>query len=129
MKKWSGSAGICVKEQKLLMVLQGKIDEPKRWSVPSGGLLAGESFEACCIRELKEETGYEIKINRPLFKKETEYLEVQYFEIAIIGGKAEIRDPDHLIYEIAWKSIEEISSLDLSFPEDEEFLIQYLQKS
>lgn len=127
MKKWFGAAGICVKEQKILMVLQGTRDEPKRWSVPSGGLLKGESFEECCIREVREETGYEIKIIRPLFKKETEYGEVQYFDIAIIGGSAEIKDPDNLIFDIAWKSIEEISSLELTYPDDRESLIQALK--
>ena len=126
MKKWFGSAGICVKEQKVLMVLQGKVDEPKRWSIPSGALLKGETFEECCIREVREETGYDIKIIRPLFKKETEYVEVQYFEFAIIGGSEEIKDPDNLIYDIAWKSIEEINKLDLSFPEDRNLLIHWL---
>lgn len=126
MKKWFGSAGICVKEQRVLMVLQGTIDEPKQWSVPSGGLLKGESFEECCIREVREETGYDIKIIRPLFKKETRYLEVYYFKIDIIGGKAKIQDPDNLIYEISWKSIEEINNLALTYPEDRELLIQAL---
>ena len=126
MKKWFGAAGICVKEQRVLMVLQGKVEEPKLWSIPSGGLMKGETFEECCIREVREETGYDIKIIRPLFKKETEYVEVQYFEFAIIGGSEEIKDPDNLIYDIAWKSIEEINKLDLSFPEDRNLLIHWL---
>ena len=39
MERWIGSAPVCVNERKeVLMVLQGKEGEEKRWSVPSGGL-------------------------------------------------------------------------------------------
>ena len=31
------------------MVLQGKEEEEKRWSVPSGGLEKGETLEECCF--------------------------------------------------------------------------------
>lgn len=37
-----------------------------------------------------------------------------------------IQDPDNLIYDIAWKSLDELKTLDLGFPEDREFLIDYL---
>lgn len=128
MKKWLGAAGVCVSDKKLLMILQGTPDEPKRWSVPSGGLEDGETFEECCVRELREETGYDVEIIRPIFKKESHYADAWYFDVQITGGRAKIQDPDHLIYEIAWKSVEEIEHLDLSFPEDRDFLIEYIQK-
>ncbi|PFL57217.1 hypothetical protein COJ27_29910 [Bacillus cereus] len=37
------------------MVLQGKTEEKKVWAIPSGGK-EQEAFDACCIREIKEET-------------------------------------------------------------------------
>ncbi|MNI15412.1 hypothetical protein D3C73_687090 [compost metagenome] len=38
MNRWVGAAAICVNsDRQLLMVLQGKPEEEKRWSVPSGG--------------------------------------------------------------------------------------------
>lgn len=114
--------------KKVLMVLQGTTDEPKRWSVPSGSLEEGETFEECCVREIREETGYNVEIIRPISKKESQYGEAKYFEVKITGGKAKIQDPDNLIYDIAWKSAEEIENLDLSFPEDKNFLIDYIQK-
>ncbi|MBG9586249.1 NUDIX hydrolase [Cytobacillus firmus] len=126
MQKWLGSAGVCIRGNKVLMVLQGTADEPKRWSVPSGGLEEGETFEECCIREVREETGFKVKVIRTIFNKVSCGGEVRYFEVEIIGGKATIQDPDHLIYDIAWKGIEEIKTLELSFPEDRDFLITLL---
>jgi ADP-ribose pyrophosphatase YjhB (NUDIX family) len=133
MGKWVGSAGICINDNGLiLMVLQGKPDEKKVWSVPSGGLEKNESIEECCVREIREETGYEVKILKPLFIKEgMSYkisVEVHYFEVVVIGGQAQIQDPDQLIYEIAWKSVDEISDLELSFPEDRDVLINMINK-
>lgn len=33
---------------------------------PGGGLEEGETLEECCIRELREETGYDVKTVKPL---------------------------------------------------------------
>ncbi len=126
MKKWFGSAGVCIENGKLLMVLQGTPDEEKRWSVPSGGQEQGESSEDCCIREVFEETGYLAEIIRPLFVKETEFSEVGYFGIKIAGGRPVIQDPDGLIYDISWIGTEELERIPLSFPEDRQFLLQLL---
>lgn len=53
MKRWIGTAAICINDRnEVLMVLQGKQEEEKLWSVPSGGLEEGEMLEECCIREV-----------------------------------------------------------------------------
>jgi ADP-ribose pyrophosphatase YjhB (NUDIX family) len=128
MEKWIGSAGICVNNiGQVLMVLQGKPEEEKVWSVPSGGQEQGETLEECCIREVHEETGYEVKVLDKLFEKigihnNIEFT-VTYFKIEIVGGMAKIQDPDKLIYDISWKSIDDIMKLELSFPEDRDFLL------
>ena len=125
MKNWQGAAGVCINDQnKLLMVLQGTPDEEKTWAIPSGGLENGESFEDCCIREFKEETGFDVEIIDFIKTKYHTYseinfqAEVQYFFVKIIGGKQEIKDPDYLIYDISWKSEDVLSSLKLTYPED-----------
>ena len=75
MKKWFGSSCVCMNENgQLLMVLQGKPEEDKTWSIPSGGKEYGETFEECCLREITEETGYigeiieEIKVKRKTYE-------------------------------------------------------------
>ncbi|MED2972263.1 NUDIX hydrolase [Fictibacillus sp. B-59209] len=126
---WYGAAGICRNEEnKIVMVLQGQMGEEKRWSVPSGQVEPGETFQECCAREFWEETGYRVKVGSRLFiKKGKTYgieVEVHYFEATILSGVPAIQDPDQLIHEISWKSAEEIGRLILSFPEDRPVLIE-----
>ena len=135
MQKWLGSSGVCISENgQLLMVLQGKTDEKKTWSIPSGGKEHGETFEECCIREIKEETGYSVEIVKELKVKKKIYehlnisAEVHYYLVKIVGGKRNFQDPDNLIYDIAWKTLEEVHTLELTFPEDRDFLINYTKK-
>lgn len=128
MVKWQGAAGICLNEDnQLLMVLQGTKEEVKTWSVPSGGIEATENFETCCIREMYEETGFVVDIVREVLNKNNDVIEVRYFETAIKGGQMTIHDPDALIYEIAWKSKDELLNLTLTFPEDRQFLLSLFQ--
>jgi 8-oxo-dGTP pyrophosphatase MutT (NUDIX family) len=134
MHKWVGAAGVCVNSKgQVLMVLQGKPEEDKSWSVPSGGRENDEALEECCIREVFEETGYQAKVVKKLKDKQgafgsVEYT-VSYFEIEVIGGTPKIQDPDGLIYDIAWKSVEQIKELQLSFPEDKDFLIDFIKRN
>jgi mutator protein MutT len=39
----------------------------RSWSLPGGTLEAGETLEACVIREVKEETGLEVTVDRLLY--------------------------------------------------------------
>lgn len=135
MEKWTGASGVCMNEfGELLMVLQGKPEEEKKWSVPSGGLEEGETPEECCVREIKEETGYMAKTAEKLmvkngFAEGTEVtIEVHYFKVNIIAGELNIQDPDQLIHDAAWISLEELKTLDLCFPEDRDFLIDCITK-
>jgi len=94
VQKWFGSAAICINEfGELLMVLQGKPEEEKTWSVPSGRQEENETFEECCVRELKEETGYiaevvnELKVKKGFYNEINVSFEVHYFLVNIVGGE------------------------------------------
>ncbi|MFJ5562345.1 NUDIX hydrolase [Lysinibacillus xylanilyticus] len=119
---------MCLNEDnQLLMVLQGTKEEVKTWAVPSGGREATENFEACCIREVYEETGFVVDIVREVLHKNNDVVEVRYFETIIKGGQMMRHDPDELIYEIAWKSKDDLLDLTLTFPEDRQFLLSLFQ--
>jgi len=134
MFKWQGAAGICINENKeILMVLQAAPDEEKKWTVPSGTLEEGETFEECCIREFWEETGFTIGTTEGVHTKSGVISEhgisyhVEYFLVKIVSGEITIQDPDEFIHEIAWKTIEEIKALPLAYPEDIHILEQVLK--
>ena len=133
MEKWYGSAAVCMNEDgELLMVLQGRPEERKTWSIPSGGKEPYETFEECCLREVEEETGYQAEIIQELTVKKGSYddlhieYEIHYFLVKKIGGQRLFNDPDNLIYDIAWKNREEIKTLSLSYPEDMDYLLDYI---
>jgi ADP-ribose pyrophosphatase YjhB (NUDIX family) len=135
VQKWFGSSGVCINENgHLLMVLQGKPEEKKTWSIPSGGKEHNETFQECCVREIEEETGYiaeiveEIKVKRGIYEHLNISFEVHYFLVKTVDGKRIFQDPDNLIYDIAWKNVDEIKTLELSFPEDRDFLMDYITK-
>lgn len=125
MYSWKGAAGICVNEQKeVLMVLQAAPGEEKKWTVPSGTLEEDETIEECCIREFVEETGFVVKTLDKIHNKNGVISEhgisysVEYFLVEIISGEITMQDTDEFIHDIAWKSLEEIQTLDLVYPED-----------
>ncbi|MCU9614667.1 NUDIX hydrolase [Caldibacillus lycopersici] len=131
--KWLGSAGVCINDRcEVLMVKQGQPYEKKLWTVPSGQLEGAETFEQCCVREFKEETGFNGVVLHPLHVKKDKVsqmeIEVHYFMVRIISGKACIQDPDQLIYEIAWKNADDIAKLEFSFPEDRAFILDLLNE-
>jgi ADP-ribose pyrophosphatase YjhB (NUDIX family) len=103
LKTWYGSAGVCINDKSgILMVLQGTPEEIKTWSIPSGGLEKGETFEECCKREIEEETGYivntvqELQIKKGFYEEHDLNYVVHYFLVKVVGGSRKIQDPDQL---------------------------------
>lgn len=103
------------------------------WAIPSGGIEEGETIEECCIREVKEETGCEGTVISNLFVKRRDYEGIQanvhYFNVKIIHEKICVNDPDNIIVEASWKSLEEVIHINHAYPEDKEFLIHLLSSN
>lgn len=130
MDSWSGSAGVCINEYKEVLMIKGFDSEG--WAVPSGGIEEGESPMECCVREVKEETGYDVKIIEQLKLKETIIKGIQvktyYFKVEKIGESSGINDPDEIIAEVDWKSISEIKTIEHAYPEDLIYLLEQLER-
>ncbi|WOV83786.1 NUDIX hydrolase [Sporosarcina jeotgali] len=130
MDSWSGSAGICINEHKKILMIKGFDSEG--WAVPSGGIEEGESPEECCVREVKEETGYDVKVIEQLKLKETIINGIQvktyYFKVEKTGESTGINDPDGIIAEADWKSISEIKTISHAYPEDLIFILEQLER-
>ncbi|MFN3701312.1 MAG: RNA pyrophosphohydrolase [Alphaproteobacteria bacterium] len=57
-KNYRPCVGICLIHAQTRHVFVGeRIDTPKAWQMPQGGIDAGEDIAAAALRELKEETG------------------------------------------------------------------------
>ncbi len=58
-----GCSAIIWKEDRKKLLLTQRTDNG-RWCIPGGALDAGESAEECCIREVLEETGLVVQLER-----------------------------------------------------------------
>jgi ADP-ribose pyrophosphatase YjhB (NUDIX family) len=127
MKVWIGAAAVCMNSRKQLLMVQGK--DLIEWAVPSGGLEENETLEQCCVREVKEETGYDVEVVKQIFVKSKETssgikVTTHYFEVKVVGGQLRIEDPDGIVHNVGWKSLEELMECKHAYPEDRDFLIK-----
>ncbi len=115
--------GICVQEEKILLIHHNGVGRKgSLWAPPGGGLEFGESAEQTLIREYKEETGLDIMVKEFLFVNEyfdtTLHAIELFFRIEITGGiLAKGSDPEmsvhkQIIQELRYWSMEEISVQD-----------------
>jgi 8-oxo-dGTP diphosphatase len=125
--------GICIKENKILLIKHKNIGRAGYlWSPPGGGLKFGETVEACLKREFLEETHLSVKIERFLFVHEfveppLHAIEL-FFEVSIVEGKIGLgKDPE---MQENKQILEEIAFLDYAnlAQEPKECLHKVLQK-
>lgn len=62
--------GVVIPRQDHLLLIRHRKGAQTYWLLPGGGLEYGEPIEACAQREVREETGLEVAIVRPLFLNE-----------------------------------------------------------
>ena len=85
---------------------------PLKWEFPGGKIEAGETPEACLIREIKEELMIEIQLKDQLpsnlHQYETFSLELIPFTAVIISGTIELKEHTQYI----WANRDQLSTLD-----------------
>ena len=85
-KERIASRGIIIKDNKILLSYEKNTDV---YMSPGGGLESGETLEECCKRELEEETGYLVTLEKHFliineYCFETKYIS-NYFICSVVG--------------------------------------------
>ena len=90
-------------------------DEPPRWSLPKGTPDRGETIEETAVREVQEETGLEVQIERPLdsitywFVRSSDgcrcHKTVNFYLMTAHGGSLDLHD--HEFDEVRWMPADE----------------------
>ncbi|AAT43548.1 NUDIX hydrolase [Picrophilus oshimae] len=85
------AGALVLKNNKFLLVK--RMDEPDAglWAVPGGKLEYGETLEQCAVREIKEETNIDIKINgiasiTEIILKDFHYVIIDYLAEYLSGS-------------------------------------------
>lgn len=125
---WIGGVRVIVMDDKnrMLMVCQHHEDRDI-WMVPGGGIEEGESSLEAAVREVDEETGLDVQIEKLLWHVE-EVSErgqrfVNFFLGRMIGGTLELgEDPEfdethQVLRDVRFLSRQEIQALDHVYPE------------
>lgn len=114
------ACGLCIVEEKMLLINHSGITRTSFWSPPGGGLNFEESAEACLKREFLEETGLQIHVNDFLFacefiKAPLHAIEL-FFHVRPITNQLKTgNDPEpgspSIIKEVEFKSWTEIAAM------------------
>jgi ADP-ribose pyrophosphatase YjhB (NUDIX family) len=110
-----------VKDGKVLLVRRGNEPGKGKWSLPGGRIRFGERSEEAALREMREETGLEVRLRRVVdvvdvfWRSERgellEHFVIVDFEAEVIGG--ELRPADDAL-DARWFSPEELKGLEMT---------------
>jgi len=106
--------GAIIREHHLLLIRhQERINGRSYWVIPGGGREDGESEEGCVLREMKEETNLEVRVERLLLDEARPpgkmYQRAKTYLCTVVGGEAQPGyepEPDaaqaYAIVEVRW---------------------------
>jgi 8-oxo-dGTP diphosphatase len=112
--------GLMLQDGKILLVNHAGLNASNEfWHLPGGGIEKDERIQNCLIREIKEETGLNVKVAEFLFMNEFIEGELHaielFFKCEIISGaikKGEDPEVQNSILDVAFKEASWIRQLD-----------------
>ena len=126
-------AGVCIVDDQGRVLLQQRDKDGKEWSFPGGFINFGETLRQAAVREVKEETGYEVAIDKTLGVYDREIhtypngdvsqVVLVLFRGHIISGQPKIDNTE--TFALEWFKPEEAPKLFL--PEVQEMLDDYIR--
>jgi len=120
------AGGIVCKDAEVLLIKTENLKGNPVWTFPKGIIEKGEKARDTAIREVREETGYEVKIIKLLekveyfFRREEELVKksVKWF---LAKPVKKIKKPDWEVAEISWVSFELAKKI-LSYKSDRQLI-------
>jgi len=111
-----GIHGVIANRGRILVLKRAPVMpyRPGSWDLPGGHLSLGESFEDCLLREIKEETGLDVAIDRLLglhSMVSEPYMQAFYSCRLTVFQKVRLRPDEHV--EHRWVTPDELASLEL----------------
>ncbi|WNB91030.1 NUDIX hydrolase [Bacillus sp. NEB1478] len=101
------SQGVIVRNNQLLLVKQKVKRGDIVWNFPGGGVESAETCEQACVREVREETGYNVKIINLLFKNGSKHS----YLCEVVSGELTIEE-DEDILDVRWVDLYDDSYFD-----------------
>jgi 8-oxo-dGTP diphosphatase len=111
-----GIHGVIASRGRMLVLKRapGMSYRPGHWDLPGGHIALGESFEDCLLREVKEETGLDVAIDRILglhSMVSEPYLQALYACRLTVFQNVKLRADEHV--EHRWVTPAELAGLEL----------------
>lgn len=114
------------REDEILLVRHKKGNK-SYWVLPGGRLEYGETFAECAVREVKEETGLEVQVERFLFLSEaiapdrSRHIVNIFIKAKVIGGTMQLGNEPVLVG-VDFIALEELRKLTLFPPVSDEII-------
>lgn len=105
--------GCIVKQDgKYLLVQEAQEKAYGLWNLPAGHVDKGESLEVAAVREAKEETGYDVELNRELaiYHEAAQKTVKHVYEAHIVAGDLLAQEGE--ILQVKWLTYDEVSELE-----------------
>jgi 8-oxo-dGTP pyrophosphatase MutT (NUDIX family) len=104
-----------IKNNEVLMIKENKASALNQWNFPSGRIEQGEDILNAACREVKEETGYDVKLSKTTgvynFISDTNHQVILFHFVGeIIGGSLQIVENE--IIDNKWISISELMKVE-----------------
>ena len=121
------AGGVIVRDGRIAVVHRPYRED---WSLPKGKLEAGESFSAAAVREIQEETGFDVELGDELTEVRYEDHKgrpklVRYWLMSITGGEFRANDE---VDELRWLAPNDAIAL-LTYPNDHDVVREAAERT
>ncbi len=110
---------VIIKNDTNILLIHRIKNEREYYVIPGGSIEINETLEEAAIREIKEETGLDIIIDKFLYPYNNEgrleyyFLSNKFYGQLALGNPEKERNNENNIYKLEWTSIEKIHNIKL----------------